>query len=99
MCVRGSKNIGRAVLTDPTLLRNVSAITEQKKCCNWELLGHTFDRFQTAQQLPKSAKFETGQTFSHLQTDATTPNTVGTTMLGGLITVYQFSRINPVKKG
>ena len=31
--------------TDPTLLRYVSAITEQKKC--WELLAEKFDRFQT----------------------------------------------------
>ena len=28
------------------------------------------------------ALFETGQTFSYVQTDATTPNIVGTTMLG-----------------
>ena len=36
---------GRAVQTDPTLLRYASATTEQKKC--WELLAETFDRFQT----------------------------------------------------
>jgi len=87
MHVRGSNNIGRSVLTDPTLLRYASAITEQKKCCNWELLAHKFDRFQTAQQLPKCAKFETGQTFSHVQTDPTTPNTVGPTMLGVVASV------------
>ena len=34
MRVRGPNNVGRAVQTDPTLLRNASAITEQKKC--WE---------------------------------------------------------------
>ena len=34
MRVRGPTNIGRAVQTDPTLLRYGSAITEQKKC--WE---------------------------------------------------------------
>ena len=45
MSVRGSNNVGRAVQTDPTLLRYASAITEQKKC--WELLAEKFDRFQT----------------------------------------------------
>ena len=45
MSVRGPNNVGRAVQTDPTLLRYVSAITEQKKC--WELLAEKFDRFQT----------------------------------------------------
>ena len=37
MSVRGPKNVGRAVQTDPTWLRYASAITEQKKC--WELLA------------------------------------------------------------
>ena len=37
MSVRGPNNVGRAVQTDPTLLRYASAITEQKKC--WELLS------------------------------------------------------------
>ena len=41
----GPNNVGRAVQTDPTLLRYASAITEQKKC--WELLAEKFDRFQT----------------------------------------------------
>ena len=45
MSVRGPNNVGRAVETDPTLLRYASAITEQKKC--WELLAEKFDRFQT----------------------------------------------------
>ena len=45
MSVRSPNNIGRAVQTDPTLLRYASAITEQKKC--WELLAEKFDRFQT----------------------------------------------------
>ena len=45
MSVRGPNNVGRAVQTDPTLLRYASAITEQKKC--WELLAETFDRFKT----------------------------------------------------
>ena len=43
--MRGPNNVGRAVRTDPTLLRYASAITEQKKC--WELLAEKFDRFQT----------------------------------------------------
>ena len=45
MRVRVPNNVGRAVQTDPTLLRYASAIMEQKKC--WELLAEKFDRFQT----------------------------------------------------
>ena len=45
MSVRGPNNVGRAVQTEPTLLRYASAIAEQKKC--WELLAEKFDRFQT----------------------------------------------------
>ena len=41
----GPNNVGRAVQTDPTLLRYASAIMEQKKC--WELLAEKFDQFQT----------------------------------------------------
>ena len=41
MRVRGPKNAGRAVQTNPTLLRYASAITEQMKC--WESLAHKFD--------------------------------------------------------
>ena len=37
MSVRGPNNDGRAVQTDPILLRYASAITEQKKC--WDLLA------------------------------------------------------------
>ena len=44
MCVRGPNKVGRAVQTDPTLLRYASAITEQQKC--WELLAQKFDKFQ-----------------------------------------------------
>ena len=44
MSVRGPNSVGRAVQTDPTLLRYASAITEQKKC--WELLAEKFVRFQ-----------------------------------------------------
>ena len=48
MCIaraRGPSNVGRAAQMDPTLLRYVSVITEQKKC--WESLTQQFDRFQT----------------------------------------------------
>ena len=41
----GPNNVGRAVQTNPTLLRYASAITEQKKC--WEMLAEKFDWFQT----------------------------------------------------
>ena len=44
MCVRGPNNVGRAVQTDPTLLRYASAITEQTKC--WQLLSQKFDHHQ-----------------------------------------------------
>ena len=43
MC--GPNNVGRAVQTDPTMVRHASAITEQKKC--WELLAEKFDQYQT----------------------------------------------------
>ena len=59
MSVRGPNNVGRAVQTDPTLLRYASAITEQKKC--WELLAEKFDRFQTVRD----------NTQQGVQTDAT----------------------------
>ena len=45
MSVRGPNNVGRAVQTDPTLLRYASVVTEEKKF--WELLAEKFDRFQT----------------------------------------------------
>ena len=45
MSAHGPNNVGRAVQTDPTLLRNASAITEQTKC--WESLAEKFDQFQT----------------------------------------------------
>ena len=45
MSMCGPNNVGRAVQTDPTLLRYASAITEQKKC--WELLAQKFDRSET----------------------------------------------------
>ena len=48
-------NVGRAVQTDPTLLRNPSESTESKKC--WALLVLKFDQFQNfAQQLPTTRK-------------------------------------------
>ena len=66
MSVRGPNNVGRAVQTDPTLLRYASAITEQKKC--WELLDEKFDRFQTfaQQHVTTSNNMQQG-----VQTDAT----------------------------
>ena len=64
MSVRGPSNVGRAVQTDPTLLRYASAITEQKKC--WELLAEKFDRFQNAQQhATTSNKHATGCANGH----------------------------------
>ena len=45
MSMCGPNNVGRAVQTDPTLLRYALAITEQKKC--WELLAEKFDLFET----------------------------------------------------
>jgi len=40
---RGPNNVGRAVQTDPTLLRYSSAITEQKKY--WVLLAQKVSKF------------------------------------------------------
>ena len=52
---RGPKNVGRAVQTDPTLLRYASTITEQKKC--WELFAQKFNSFQTSRySMQKSVK-------------------------------------------
>ena len=39
------------------------------------------------------AKFETGETFNYVQTDATTPNTVGPTMLGVVASVCTYINI------
>ena len=58
MSVRGPNKVGRAVQTDPTLLRSASAITEQKKCS--ELLAENFDQFQTSENIQQD-----------VQTDAT----------------------------
>ena len=53
--VRGPNNVGRAVQTDPTLLRYASTITEQKKC--WELFAQKFNSFQTSRySMQKSVK-------------------------------------------
>ena len=64
MNVRGPNNVGRAVQTDPTLLRCASVTTEQKKC--WQLLAEKFDRFQTlrnnTQQHPTTCNRECKQT-------------------------------------
>ena len=73
MSVRGPNSVGRAVQTDPTLLRYASAITEQKKC--WELLAEKLDRAQTlrsnTQQHPTTCNRVCRQT-QHV-----TPNNVG----------------------
>ena len=45
LSLRKLLNVGKAVQTDPTLLRHASAITEQKKF--WELLALKFDQFET----------------------------------------------------
>ena len=45
MSMHGPNSVGRAVQTDPTLLRFALAIMEQKK--RWELLAEKFDQFQT----------------------------------------------------
>ena len=66
MSVRGPNNVGRAVQTDPTLLRYASAITEQKKF--WELLAEKFDQFQTFAQQHATTSNNTQQ---GVQTDAT----------------------------
>ena len=43
MRLRGPNNFGRAVQTDPTLLRYASAIKKQQKC--WELLAQNLTSF------------------------------------------------------
>ena len=48
MSVPGPNNVVKTVQTDPTLLRYVSAITEQKKCR--ELLAQKFDGFSNFAQ-------------------------------------------------
>ena len=45
MRVGEPNNVGRAVQTDPILVRYASQITEQKEC--WEFLTHKFDQFIT----------------------------------------------------
>ena len=64
MPVRGPNHAGRAVQTDPTLLRYASVITEQKKCC--DLFAQNFDRFQI---LHKNSQ-QHATTCSRVQTDA-----------------------------
>ena len=57
MRMRGPNNVGRAVQTDPTLLRYASAITEQKKC--WELFVQEFERIQTLRNNSKKHQLHT----------------------------------------
>ena len=66
MSVRDPNNVGRAVQTDPTLLRNALAITEQKKC--WELLAEEFDRFWT---LRNNTQLTSNNMQQGVQTDTT----------------------------
>ena len=77
MSVRGPINVGRAVQTDPTLLRYASAITEQKKC--WELLAEKFCRFQTLRNNTQQHATTSNNMQQGVQTDATCniPNNVG----------------------
>ena len=67
MSVRGPNNVGRAVQTDPTLLRYALAITERKKC--WELLAEKFDWFQTFRAEQRATTSNNMQ--QSVQTDAT----------------------------
>ena len=55
MCLRTLKNSGRAVQTDPTLLRFGDHGT--KKC--WELLAQKFDRLQTFATTCKGVQTDT----------------------------------------
>ena len=71
MHVRGSNNVGRAVQTDPTLLRYASAITEQMKC--WELL---------AQKVWQGSNFAQQLATTHNNMQQAGVQTDGTTMLG-----------------
>ena len=44
MSLRGPNNVGRAVQSDPTMLRYASVIAEKKKC--WELLAESLTCFK-----------------------------------------------------
>ena len=70
MSVRGPNSVGKAVQTDPTLLRYASAITKQQKC--WELLAEKFDWFQAlhnnTQQHPSTCNSVCKRT-QHVTTD------------------------------
>jgi len=50
MRLRDPNNVGRAVKTDPTLLRYSSAITEEKKC--WEMLAQSLTGFKLCATTP-----------------------------------------------
>ena len=54
MHVRGPNSVGRAVQSDPTLLRSASANTEQKKF--WELLVQKSDWFQTPNSMQQGVR-------------------------------------------
>ena len=50
--LRGPSNVGRAVQTDPKLLRYASVITEQKKCWEWVVGSKVWPVSNFAKQLP-----------------------------------------------
>ena len=64
MRVCGPNNVGRAVQTDPTLLRYASAITEQKKC--WSCWLKSLTGFKLCATTPNNMQQQQG-----VQTDAT----------------------------
>ena len=74
MRVRGPNNVGRAVQTNPTLLRYASAITEQKKC--WELLVQNFELFQTLRNNTQQHATTSNRVYKRTQ-HVTSNNVVG----------------------
>ena len=74
--------------TDATLLANNS-----QHCC----ILHNAFVFTSCCMLSRvvgscCVRFETGQTFNYLQTDATSPNIIGPTMLGVVVFVFVVAR-------
>ena len=75
MSVRDPNNVGRAVQTDPTLLRYASAITEQKKF--WELLAEKFDQFKFSNFVQQHATTSNNMQQGAQTTQHVTSNNVG----------------------
>ena len=75
MSVRDPNNVGRAVQTDPTLLRYASAITEQKKF--WELLAEKFDQFKFSNFVQQHATTSNNMQQGVQTTQHVTSNNVG----------------------